>query len=757
MFYWLLQKYRERQLENFNPEIVHSRSDYHHLKPTTGWRERRTTCKFTNSESRFGRSVSRFTVISRVAETEETVQSSDPYNSSNTPPQPQPQTGSAKVTIHRQKSTRPRRDSTGASREPRNHRSSTRSAPDSTRVRPKKSRVARLSSIQGTASSLNSTPSCRSPQGSPYVRNAKLRHNRRVDFSQVRAPNFQRRDQDSSPWDVRGGSVYVEQNPGVHRPDSGVLRVPGNRAVNRPIKKKPCAPRIVKHRGSEAISHEELRKFSNSLAKDCDEAFGASLIADPSVGASIMCMASPGSTPLTLGFPSSPILAQACYPSPPSDCEQWLNRPLPPLPLMAGAHTPPAAVPVVQNDGAPKRESGEKDEKRHRKIASHLHQLSMPIMTSKNDRRIASAPSGPANEKRLSSLFSSRGGKRGGVMVARSDGQDRGRIVSYPSGGVRLPDGEKNGADELPRPSGTTRVVDSTLGRRSSVFAGRRDARLEVGGQEQKRPQSSAFMGRQNTHIEAKSQKKKRPQSSAFTAQSTHLAAGIQEQPGPAHRNTGSISSRGSTSSGAGRSIRKTKPSWFLNKHQENAACGTSGYQVAVELPETHAQMQGLVEPSSAPNAHWSDSTDPASLAPPRKKKFGLLFWKSGKAETKMSIAGTSSHQEPLDPAKQRGCSEELSMLTVPDSRPRVRRLPHDHPQDGGHGEQAALAAQLGCGRGADGAAQHRGAPQLARAALPRQARDGPPLLRHLAQAGAARGYAHPAAVAKVRGPGHTG
>ncbi|KAI6752948.1 hypothetical protein HG531_005117 [Fusarium graminearum] len=32
-FYWLLYQYREQQLEDFKPEIAHSTSDYHHMKP----------------------------------------------------------------------------------------------------------------------------------------------------------------------------------------------------------------------------------------------------------------------------------------------------------------------------------------------------------------------------------------------------------------------------------------------------------------------------------------------------------------------------------------------------------------------------------------------------------------------------------------------------------------------------------------------------------------------------------------------------
>lgn len=653
MFYWLLQRYRERQLENFNPEIVHSRSDYHHLKPSSGWKERRTTCEFANPEGRFGRSVSRFTVISNVAQSEETAPSYDPYRPSNSPAQPRDShTGSTRVTIHRQKSNLSRKDGKPASHDTKLNRHSTKSAPESTR-RPKPKPVARLSSIQGTASSLNSIPSRNSRQGSPYVRNAKLRRKRKVDFSQIRAPKApcKNQDQQDSPrWDVRGGSVYVEPNPGVPRPDSGVLPVRGSRASNKPIRKKPCVPRIVKHRESEAISNDELRKFSSSLAKDCDAAFGTSLMAEPSVGASILDIrpVSQESSPLALRFPSSPLLDRLGYPSPPSDCEEWLNRPLPPLPLSAGAHTPPSTVPDARDSRGSKqdskRESGESENQKQGRIVSQLNRLSMPILSSKEDRRIASAPAAPAHDRRLASMFSSRGGKRGAIMVAL-DEQDRGRIVSYPAECVRSPQGGQNGRDELSRVGYTIDVSDSSHRFQTSVYSGHQSTYLEVGIQEQQRPQTSAYTGSKSMHRDAGSQQQQpRPQSNAFTGPpSTHIEAGTRERVSlPRHKKTASTSSTGSA-----RSATKKKPSWFLNKKQETVENGPASAQVSEERVEAQTQTQPQKLPlpavdAEAPRSNWSDSTDPPSPAPRKKKKFGLLFWKS-KSNTKMSIAGTST------------------------------------------------------------------------------------------------------------------
>ena len=251
MFYWLLQKYRERQLENFNPEIAHSRSDYHHLKPS-GLKERRRTCEFTNTEGRFGKSVSRFTVISRVEETDEaegTERSYDPYNSNNA--SPKTQGDPAKSTV-RKRNNRARRVTMPASQTSRANRASTRSAHDLARARVKSSQINRLASIQGTASRLSTATSGRSRQGAPYVRNAKVRRRRGVDFSQARSHHSEAkaeaRDRLTPLWDVRGGSIYLEKSPGVPRPDSGVLPLAGTRVSNKTIKKKPAPPSVVKTR-----------------------------------------------------------------------------------------------------------------------------------------------------------------------------------------------------------------------------------------------------------------------------------------------------------------------------------------------------------------------------------------------------------------------------------------------------------------------------------------------------------------------------
>lgn len=96
LFYNLLLKHRETQLENYVPEIGHSTSDYHHARPLTQVKKLSTRQFSQPNRSGHGRAVSRFTVVSNAsktghvkrnsgyAETEaaQTVQSYDPFKAS---------------------------------------------------------------------------------------------------------------------------------------------------------------------------------------------------------------------------------------------------------------------------------------------------------------------------------------------------------------------------------------------------------------------------------------------------------------------------------------------------------------------------------------------------------------------------------------------------------------------------------------------------------------------------------------------------
>ncbi|KAG7120226.1 serine/threonine-protein kinase HSL1 like [Verticillium longisporum] len=101
LFYWLLQQYRQKQLENFLPEVSQSPSDYHHLHQPA-WKKRVSTCEFTQPRAHGpGRSISKFTVISNVPDTDVgTVKSYDPYNSSRPMPSAVEGAGLRQVYMH---------------------------------------------------------------------------------------------------------------------------------------------------------------------------------------------------------------------------------------------------------------------------------------------------------------------------------------------------------------------------------------------------------------------------------------------------------------------------------------------------------------------------------------------------------------------------------------------------------------------------------------------------------------------------------
>lgn len=616
IFYWLLQKYRERQLENFNPEIAHSRSDYHHLKPS-GVKERRRTCEFTNMEGRFGKSVSRFTVISRVEETDEaegSVQSYDPYNSNNA--RPKTPSGPSKTTV-RQRNNRARRVTMPASQNSRANRVSTRSTQDLRRARARQSKANRLTNIQGTSSSLSSTAtSGRSRQGTAYVRNANVRRRRNVDFSKARSHNSEARDSLTplTPlWDVRGGSVYLEKSPGVPRPDSGVLPLAGSRASTKTIKKKPAAPSVAKIRERESVSGDDLRNFSSSLAKDCDEAFGSLLGDGPSIsGASMLDVGqqSRDQSPLSLGFDSSPLHSQISHPSPLSDCEQWLDRPLPPLPPvtalpssppMTALPSPPPPRPVSKDKDVyhevTEKIPMEKEVEHDRKISTQLHHVPMH---SKVDRRVISAPA-ETRENKSASRHSAVSWKRSGMIGL--DDQDRARIMSAPSGPTARPPSQgQRPLGPLSNPGNIIRVMDSP-----------------------KISQENPLTGRESVHVEDVRQGQ----------------AGSHK-----HQKSESFASRMSAASGA-KSVKKKKSSWFTGRSSENTVNNTPEGQSTEDPAESHTPEKGLAVTShttSTPVAqpHSSGSTVVDSPAPSKKKKFGLLFWKSAKPDTKMSIAGKS-------------------------------------------------------------------------------------------------------------------
>ncbi|PTB43990.1 hypothetical protein M441DRAFT_44106 [Trichoderma asperellum CBS 433.97] len=363
-FYWLLHNYREKQLEDFKPELSHSMSDYHHLKPNS-WKKRVSTCEFYQPRANgHGRSISRFTVISTTAETENgTVQSYDPYRSSRMLKACGSQASHARITVHRDgemtqtsQSTR-KRSGSNATRRPR--ASSVRTV------------VGRPQSSRGSVSSLHSNR-----QGTPQRHGPGLRHKRGVDFSHVRKRS--------------ASAAHIQRGPNRSQANSMVSEGVSQQVPSRPRSPTPEMPQLPNgtypkakgeptYKDASFLFNEELRHFSNNIAKDCDDAFRSSLIEDDSISGSLTDMEKRqrDSTPFsfTIDTPS-----EATAPTEFS-CMSWSSRPLPPLPLEPG----PKATNV---NSRPASRAGDRDN-----MVDQVNLLALPLLLpNQSDRRVVSAP-----------------------------------------------------------------------------------------------------------------------------------------------------------------------------------------------------------------------------------------------------------------------------------------------------------------------------------------------------------------------------
>lgn len=339
-------------------------SDYHHLKPNS-WKKRVSTCEFYQPRANgHGRSISRFTVISTTAETENgTVQSYDPYRSSRMLKACGSQASHARITVHRDgemtqtsQSTR-KRSGSNATRRPR--ASSVRTV------------VGRPQSSRGSVSSLHSNR-----QGTPQRHGPGLRHKRGVDFSHVRKRS--------------ASAAHIQRGPNRSQANSMVSEGVSQQVPSRPRSPTPEMPQLPNgtypkakgeptYKDASFLFNEELRHFSNNIAKDCDDAFRSSLIEDDSISGSLTDMEKRqrDSTPFsfTIDTPS-----EATAPTEFS-CMSWSSRPLPPLPLEPG----PKATNV---NSRPASRAGDRDN-----MVDQVNLLALPLLLpNQSDRRVVSAP-----------------------------------------------------------------------------------------------------------------------------------------------------------------------------------------------------------------------------------------------------------------------------------------------------------------------------------------------------------------------------
>lgn len=367
-FYWLLHNYREKQLEDFKPELSHSMSDYHHLKPGS-WKKRVSTCEFSQPRANgHGRSISRFTVISTTAETEAgTIQSYDPFRGSRMLKTCGSQASHARITVHRDGEML---QHTPQSISQRSRSSATRRR----RASSVRTFVGRPQSSRGSMSSLHSNR-----QGTPQMHGPSLRHKRGVDFSHIRKRS--------------ASAALVQRGSRRSRASSIATDAMSHQVLSRPRSPTPEMPQLPNGtyprakggpvlKDASLLFNEELRHFSNNIAKDCDDAFRSSLIEEDSFSGSLTDVERKqrDSTPFSFAIDTP---SGATSPTELSN-KSWSSRPLPPLPLDNGFKS-------QQTTAVNSRPASRMDDEEAGR--DHVNGLALPVLLpSRSDRRVVSLP-----------------------------------------------------------------------------------------------------------------------------------------------------------------------------------------------------------------------------------------------------------------------------------------------------------------------------------------------------------------------------
>ncbi|ORY67280.1 uncharacterized protein BCR38DRAFT_154082 [Pseudomassariella vexata] len=478
LFYWLLCNYREKQLEDYGGDLTYSSSDYHHLRPAN-WTKKITTLEFP---ARYGRTPSRFTVISNMATDDNametatdgggTIQSYDPYKSSRIMDD-NGEVSHAKIIVHRNGSLA--KSSTRTTNLQWMRSGSIKSSSTYSRRARGNRGIAAASGIMSSRRSLNSVRS-----GDGTHKRPASRHKRGVNFSHVRRRSVKHGVLTSIACD---DSSYDQD---LTSPTSPVGQVKRSRGLGRTRHgTQPMA------NGSEtddrsSIWNEDLRQFSYSIAKDCDEAFNSSLLSPdsylgnsscaPSMMESSVVEAAPDSKSLSVVM-DTPTPAVQAGKEPKRDSRPWDARPLPPAP-------PPTdsilhELMLAKKRTELRREKSNESPGHVDRMMAHLNRLVPPVGSKKaeTERRVASAP--------IYSQYSTQWGKDTIPLPSISENQressrgdqDKHRIVSAPVGDhafdhrtVGLVE-ERRGLEYLARHEKTIRMVKSPADKPSPVKA----------------------------------------------------------------------------------------------------------------------------------------------------------------------------------------------------------------------------------------------------------------------------------------------
>lgn len=265
-------------MENYNTDLTYSASDYHHLKPQN-WKQTCLTREFTSKD---GRSASRFTVISTIATDKNgddlestdgaaTVMSYDPYKASRVIEDVV--ASQARIVVHRNgtTSTRASRAASGRSGSVRTNSTYSRHGRGGRYLRPPPT------SLRNSRHSLNSIRSgeeisCKRPV---------IRRKRGVNFSHIRKQSTDQNDMmEHKPASIAGDDTTINRDHTT--PASPAQKRKLSRNSGRRRSGTRSLTNVSQAEGDGLHWNDELRQFSYSIAKDCDDAFNSTLLSQGS-------------------------------------------------------------------------------------------------------------------------------------------------------------------------------------------------------------------------------------------------------------------------------------------------------------------------------------------------------------------------------------------------------------------------------------------------------------------------------------------
>lgn len=588
LFYHLLVSHRDRLLENYDPDLVHSTSDYHHLRPPA-WTTRVSTRQFNVQ----GRTPSRFTVISTVADTEAsgTVRSYDPYHASRD--LAPGQASHARIVVHHARSLEPGKARSVASGSVPSRMGTGSSSLARKRVNPSiRSRT--VSYAPSQRSSMSSIRSSRQGTTSLLV---KPRHRRGVNFPNTRKAQPSANQQGHCGKVPASASIAGDQSTydrDITSPNS----------PRKKVKKEHDSTYSLRHINASASAiDEEMVHFSNSIARDCDDAFSSSLIGSPS---ETLDRARTSLTPFSVDF-GTPTVQKTPEPActPRAGVNPWDSRPLPPTP-------PNEIIPNSQRFHSPE-EVNDND----RKVPDKSLKVAPLATSSAGQRRIASAPvyAEYARESRpLPSIFESPKVLNGQV-----------RIVSAPP--IR-----KSAA--LPTPNDNNNLDFLTVNAEHSIRVVESPTVMKSAGSSII-PRPLNVRKKSANSSAATSEVLKAPQESDTRKKHDFHSRmpDVPEEPTTNGR---------SSSNGSSIGPKKKLSTWFRRSSRVNSKGEideTPGTSVVSE-----DQPREIATATAKPQRFDSTSTGipPPTVAAQASKKKSFMFWKNSKSNNRMSIAGTN-------------------------------------------------------------------------------------------------------------------